>query len=365
MKRLLCIVNSMDTGGAETFLMKIYRQIDRTKYQMDFCTMSPNKGFYDDEIIGMGGKLYNVPLKTKNPIGFIKGIKQIVKDNKYEYVLRIGDNAITVFDLLVAKWGGARKLVMRSTNASSSSRVELILNKCLKFLSICIPNVKIAPSTEAAIHTFGKRQVENGKVHYLNNGIAVDKFEFAEEKRTRLREELDLKDKFVVGHVGRFSQQKNHKFLIDIFEKIASKNNNAHLVCIGIGEMQEEIWNIVKAKNLDDKVTFTGVRSDVSDLLSAFDVFLFPSFFEGMPNVIIEGQAAGLHCIISDSITKEANITGLVEYLPLDKPAAEWAESVLKYADGYERISYKDTYVKCGYDIESVAKDFAKLVFGE
>ena len=363
MKRLLCIVNSLDTGGAETFLMKLYRDLDKSKYQMDFCSMSNKKGFYDDEVLASGGRIFNVPPKTKNPIGYMKGIIKVVKENNYKHVLRIGDNAITTTDLILARMGGAKTLVMRSTNASASSKKNLIIHKCFKFLSAIVPNVKIAPSTEAAVHTFGKRQVKKGKVIYLNNGIDVDKYIFAPQKKEAIQKELGLEGKFVVGHVGRFSHQKNHKFLIDVFEKIVSKKENAHLVCVGTGELQDEIWDIVKSKGLEEKVSFAGIRSDVPDVLSAFDVLLFPSFFEGMPNVVIESQAAGLHCVISDSITKEANITGLVEYLSLDKSAEEWADEVLKYSNGYERPSYKDVYDKYGYDISSVVDKFVTAIF--
>lgn len=325
--------------------------------------MSNKKGFYDDEVLALGGKLYTIPPKTKNPFGYIKGIVKIVKENKYNYVLRIGDNAITVVDLLLAKMGGAKTLALRSTNASAIKKISLLINKCFRFLAVCVPNVKFAPSTEAAVHTFGKRQIKKGKVIYLNNGIDVDKYTFTQQKRKTIHKELGLEGKFIVGHVGRFFHQKNHKFLISVFEKIAQKNENAHLVCVGTGELQDEIWNIVKSKGLEEKVSFIGRRADVPDVLCAFDVLLFPSFFEGMPNVVIESQASGLHCIISDSITKEANITGLVEYISLDKPADEWAEEVLKYSNGYDRPSYKDIYDKYGYDISSVVRNFTAAIF--
>lgn len=364
-KRLLCIVGGMNVGGAETFLMKLYRKIDKSKYQMDFAVAIEGNGYYDDEILSMGGKIFHITPKSK---GFFKNFTSIVKlvrKEKYKYVLRVSQHSMSALELLAAKLGGAKVCAFRSSNSNTTTGggKDLKLHKMCKFMPRLFANVKIAPSTEAALHAFGKKHVEKGNVIYLNNGIDVDKYTYNLAKREQLRQELGLKEKFVVGHIGRFSYQKNHKFLIEIFEKIIEKKENSHLVCVGVGELQDEIKSIIKSKGLENNVSFLGTRSDVPNLLSAFDVLLFPSFFEGMPNVVIESQASGLHCIISDNITKEANITGLVEYLSLNKSAEEWAKNCLIYSDEYDRQSYKDVYDKYGYDITTVVGKFISAVF--
>ena len=199
---------------------------------------------------------------------------------------------------------------------------------------------------------------------FLQNGLAADDFTFNELVRQNLRKELNLEDKFVLGHIGRFSTQKNHKFLIDVFKNILKKKENACLLLVGgNGELLEQTKAYVEQSGLEDKVIFLGNRSDVPKLLSAFDVLVFPSFFEGMPNVVIEAQAAGLPCLISDTITPEADITGLVKYFPLEKSANEWAEEVISHKTRFERRSYKEEFFTAGYDIEAVVQKFIDSVF--
>lgn len=361
-KRLLCIVSSMDTGGAETFLMKIYRNLNREKYQMDFCVSSDRKGAYDDEILSLGGKIHHSALKKDGIFKAFNSIKKTVKENNYKYVIRVNEHSLSVIDLIAAKCGGAKILAMRSSNAGSPKKISKFLHKAFKFLPKFVPDVKIAPSTEAAEYTFGKNSVKNGKVTLLHNAICVDDFLFSEENRKKHRDELNLDGKFVIGHIGRFSAQKNHSFLLDIFSEICKLDNTAHLVLVGKGELEEQIKEKAKTLGISDCITFTGVRSDVNELLSAFDVNVFPSFYEGMPNTVIEAQASGLNCVISDTITKEANITGLVSYLSLNDDAKIWAKKALTFK-GAKRNNEKNAFVKSGYEIKTVAKEFENLIF--
>lgn len=363
MKRLLCIMSAaMNRGGAETFLMKLYRKIDKTEYQMDFCVSANDKGIYDDEILSMGGKIFKKGKKTDGLIKSFNTIKRTVKENNYEYVIRVNEHSLSTIDLIAAKCGGAKVVAMRSSNAASGSKIRTVLHKLFMPLAKCVPDVKIAPSSEAAKYTFGKKSVKKGKVNLLHNAIEVDNYLFNSDMRNRLRDELNLNGKFVVGHIGRFANQKNHSFLIDVFYGITKKCDNAHLVLVGEGDLKPKIEEKVNSLNISDKVSFLGVRNDVPKLLSAFDVKLFPSLYEGMPNTIIEAQASGLHCVISDTITKEADITGLVDYLPLSGDTQMWADKVLSYKN-YERKSMKEVFVKEGYDIASVVDKFTEIIF--
>ena len=365
MNRILCVVGGMNAGGAETFLMKIFRKLDRTKYQMDFCVSSDKEGYYDKEILASGGKIFHTTPKTKGSVKSFLSLRKIVKDNDYKCVMRVSQHSLSCMELVAAKCGGAKRVVFRSSNSGTGGgSVNRFLHKVFAFLPKYVPDVRIAPSTEAAEFMFGKRNVKKGKVHLLHNAIQVDNYLYNAQKREELRKELNLEDKFVIGHIGRFANQKNHEFLVDVFYEITKKCDNAHLVLIGDGDLKSQIEKKVKSLSLDDKVSFLGVRNDVPDLLSAFDVKLFPSFFEGMPNTVIEAQAASLHCVISDTITKEANITGLVDYLPLNNDANMWADKVLEYKD-YERKNMKEIFVKEKYDISSTVDEFVKLVFKE
>lgn len=363
MNRILCIVGSMNTGGAETFLMKIFRKLDRTKYQMDFCVSSDKEGYYDKEILAGGGKIFHTTPKTQGSVKSFLSLRKIVKDNNYKYVMRVSQHSLSCVELVAAKCGGAKRVVFRSSNSGTGGgKVNRFLHKVFAFLPKYVPDVRIAPSTEAAEFMFGKNSVKKGKAELLHNAIEVDNYTYNTQKRESLRKELNLEGKFVIGHIGRFMQQKNHKFLIDIFYEISKKCDNAHLVLVGTGHLEAEIKEKVETLKLEDKVTFLGVRSDVPDLLSAFDVKLFPSLYEGMPNTIIEAQASGLHCVISDTITPEADITGLVDYLPLNLSPSKWAEKVLEYKN-YERKNMKEEFLKQGYDIKSITEKFVQLIF--
>lgn len=363
-KRLLCIVGGMNAGGAETFLMKIYRELDKKRYQMDFYVNSRDEGFYEKEIISMGGRIYRSTPKSE---GFMKALitlKKFVKKEKYRYVLRVSQHSLSAFDLMAAKLGGAQTLIYRSSNSKTGGGIiREILHNIFKSFSIIVPNVKLAPSTEAADFMFGKKSVKRGKVVLIKNAIKVEEFIFTKERRDKIREELKINDKFVVGHVGRFNNQKNHNFLIDIFNEIIKKNKNSILILVGKGELENDIKNKIKNLNLSNNVIFTGVRSNIADLMMGMDAFVFPSFFEGMPNTVIEAQATGLHCIISNNITKEANVTGNVEYLSLKESAEIWASKVINYPNKNERNSPQKLLVKSGYSIEVAVQDFVSVVF--
>ena len=350
-------------GGAETFLMKMYRNIDRKKYQFDFIVSIKEKGFYNDEIEMLGGKIYYVPPKSESFFKSFCTIKKIVKMHKYQYVIRVNEHSLSVIDLIAAKLGGAKVLAMRSSNSNSAGgKIHKKLHKLFRFLPKTVPNVKIAPSSEAACYTFGKKQFEEGKVKILHNAIPYEEFIFNQEIRNKTRKLLNVEDKLVIGHIGRFNEQKNHKFLIEVFEKIKEKNKNAILILVGKGNREDEIKKQVEQLKLKDSVMFLGTRKDVPKLLMAMDIFVFPSLYEGMPNTVIEAQATGLKCIISDTITKEANITVLVKYLSIKNTPTEWSNVIMNNLN-YERENMTKCFKENGYDIKDVTNEFIDIIF--
>ena len=365
MKRLLCIVGGMNAGGAETFLMKLYRNIDREKYQMDFCVSKKEKGFYDDEIIAMGGRIIHTVPKSKNPIASFKSIYNIVKDNEYDYVMRISQHSLSALELVIAKMAGAKVLVFRSSNSKTmKGGLEGFLHKIFMFLPRIVPTVKIAPSIPAAEFMFGKNAVKGGKILYLNNGIPLEKFSFNENSRNNIRLELGLEDNFLVGHIGRFCVQKNHDELIDIFVKIKGKQQDAHLILIGEGELECKIKRKIEEKGIKDQVHFLGIRRDIPELLSAIDVFVFPSLYEGMPNTAIEAQANGVPCFISDQITPEVRLCSNVHMLPLGNEEI-WSDAILQKSYRVKSEINSEKLRKKGYDIGKVSEDFINAIFKE
>ena len=307
----------------------------------------------------MGGKIYYIPPKTKDFKGFTKGLYDLVKNEKYEHVLRITSNSIGFYDLLVAKKAGAKICAARSSNSSDggSFRVRAV-NRLARVLLLRYVDVMIAPSDLAAEYTFGKQMVRKGKVHFLKNAIDLNEFSYSKISRKEIREEFALNDEFVIGHIGRFSEQKNHKFLVDIFAKVLENIPNAVLLLVGEGELRGKIDGYVRSKGIQKNVIFAGVRKDIAKLLSAMDVFVLPSLYEGMPNVIIEAQATGLPCVIADTITREADLTGLVNYLSFHD-IEEWINNIKKiYCHQAERKAYVQDMQQKGYDIEKEVEKF-------
>ena len=366
MKRLLCLISNMNTGGAETFLMKIYRNLDLSKYQIDFAVNYQDENFYEKEINSLGGKIYRIPSKSQSVKKFKEQLSKLIKENKYEYVLRITSSAMGFMDLKIAKKAGAKICSVRSSNSSDGGGLKaFVAHRLGRLLYNKYVDVKFAPSDLAAEYTFGKKAVDSGNVTILHNAVDLNVFHYDKDGREIVRKEFNIsKDKLVIGHIGRFMTQKNHIFLLDIFKEICDKNDNAVLMLVGKGELEQQIKDKIKLLGLTEKVIFTGIRADIPQMLSAMDVFVFPSFYEGMPNTVIEAQSTGLPCVIADTITKEADITGLVNYLSLNDSAKVWAEKALSIVEK-ERRDTKADFIKNGYDIESVVANFTQLVFGE
>lgn len=365
MKRLLCLISCMNAGGAETFLMKIYRRLDKSKYQMDFCINVPEKCFYEDEITALGGRIYRIPSKSENRKEFARQLEELVCTQGYASVLRITSNAMGFMDLKIAQKAGARICAVRSSNSSDGGGWKSWLAHRLgRLLYGKYVDVKFAPSDLAAKYTFGEKAYAKGEVTILHNAVDLDVYHYDPEGRKGIHKEFGINDDtLLVGHVGRFARQKNHAFLLKIFAEMVKERPNSKLLLVGMGELEQQLRDQALALGIEKKVIFAGVRSDIPQVLSAMDVFVFPSLYEGMPNTVIEAQATGLPCVIADTITREANITGLVQYLSLDTPPEQWAEQALAAVTCSRKDTISD-FIDNQYDIQSVADQFVRLCFG-
>lgn len=367
MIRLLCLVSAMNAGGAETFLMKIYRSLDRSKYQMDFCVNIETDGLYDEEIRSMGGKIYHIPSKSENIKEFSNKLYYIVNNNGYKNVLRITSNAMGFYDLYVAKKAGAINCIARSSNSSDGGGLKAwIAHRAGKMLYKRFIDVEIAPSDLAAIYTFGEKDYKSGKVRILNNGINFDEYRFSLESRKRIRAEFGIDDDcFLIGHIGRFTEQKNHEFLLEVFSEASKKRNNLKLLLVGDGELTCPIRQRCTALGIEEKVILAGIRRDIPAILSAMDLFVFPSLYEGMPNVVIEAQASGLRCLISDRITREVHLSPLVEELPIDSESA-WINEINSIIDAHDIectvCSRNSIKLPQFYDIREITAQFSSFL---
>lgn len=363
MKKLLCVLSGMNVGGAETFLMKIFRTLDREKYSLDFC-VNNKENFYAPEIESLGGKIYVIPSKSENLKEFRKGLAAVVRDGGYRYVMRITSSAMGLMDLKIAKSAGAEVLAARSSNSGDGKGIKAYMaHRIGKILYGRYARVKLAPSDLAAIYTFGKRAYDKGEVTIIKNAVDTSVYKFDPTAREKLRNEFGVGDELLVCHVGRFSTQKNHAFLLDVFGRIKQDKPDAKLMLVGKGELEKEIRDKAASLGFADSVIFMGVRTDIPAILSAADVFVFPSFYEGMPNTVIEAESTGLKCVVSDAVTKEADITGLVKFLPLSASPEVWAKEAVGIDK--ERKSQAEAFRLAGYDIKSATDEFVRAIFGE
>lgn len=345
MIKVLHIVNLMNRGGIETYIMNVYRTIDRSKIQFDFIVNVMEKCDYDDEIYALGGNIYHITRKKDSIIKNFMQIYKIIKKNNYKIVERHTDSALAFLDVIAAKWGGARKVYVHSHNNYTS--IPLIHKLCRPFLNILSID-RLACSKDAGKWLFNKK-----KFTVIHNAIDVNQFTFNNIVRDDIRKKYNLKDKIVIGHVGRFMKQKNHMFLIDVFNQIYKMNDNAILMLVGTGELENEIKAKVKDYELDNNVLFMGLRSDVNNLLQAMDCFVFPSLFEGLGIVLIEAQAAGLKCFTSENVVpKDAKVTELLEYIPLAESPKIWAQRILNSQPYMRMNTYRDID-KAGYNINT------------
>lgn len=362
MIRILHVVNDMHRAGLETMLMNYYRNIDRTKIQFDFLTHRPNKSDYDDEIISMGGKVYYAPrLYPQNYVAYFKWMKQFFKDHPEYKIMHSHIDSMSYLPLLAAKKAGIPVRIAHSHNTSIDRDFKYPLKQYFRFKIKSVANTYFACGKEAGEFLFG-----NDEFTVIPNAVEAEKFYYDENIRVRKRNELGLINEFVIGHVGRMSYQKNHKFLIEIFNDVIKLNSNSVLLLIGVGEKEDEIKKQVRYLGIQEKVLFLGSRNDVSELYQAMDVFVLPSFFEGIPVVGVEAQFANLPCFFSNKTPSEVKFNNKSQFLDLDISSQEWAKQIIQ-TKGDVRERMRTSIVKSSYDIrkahfilESYYIDFMK-----
>ena len=353
-------------GGLETYLMQQFRHIDRTKLQYDFVNITSEREMvFKNEIIAAGSKVYEICSRHGNPLlHYLKWIILLSRVSKYYDVIVLNSNGLTyIFPLLAARFFGIPMRVIHSHNSSFEQPIGIlkkILIKVNKILLKWNATDYFACSKIAGNWMFGKG------AHYrvIHNATDFTKFVYDPVIRGKVREKLNLEDKFVIGHVGRFSYQKNHDFIIDIFSAIHKRRADAVLLLVGDAVGDKSLLDLAKLKvhklNLDDAVFFLGLRDDVPELMQAMDCFILPSLFEGLAVVGIEAQVAGLHSFFSDTITKEIGITRLAHFIPLHAQADVWRDEILN-TNFAKRYSPTSEVREAGYDINLSIKEIEEL----
>lgn len=327
--RILHIVPALDGGGVENLLLNYYSHMDRSKYIFDFIVHGEEIGRLESVFDKLNSKIYHIPTKKSSFSKNLSAMKDIIYKGNYD-IIHAHQGSVAIFPMYFAKKAGIKVRITHSHQAYvKRSILQMLIEDPLKYFLKIYSTHWFACGIDAGIELWGKKAITKNKVHILNNAIELSKFQYSENIRNEYRKKMGIENKIVIGNVGRLSDQKNHKFLIDIFKEIYDKNNNTVLLLIGKGELEDELKQRVEKFGLTGSVKFLGLRTDVEKLLQAMDIFLLPSKHEGLPVVLIEAQASGLMCYVSDNVTKEVKVTNLIEYISLDNSADEWAERIL------------------------------------
>ena len=361
--RVLHAVPKMDREGIQSFLMNVYRNIDREKVQFDFLIHSKDKGAFDDEIISLGGQVFYLnKLSSKYFLSYQGELVKFFKEHEYN-IVHSHLNLLSSFTLSSAK---KANVPIRIAHSHSSSISDKGLKKLFKLFAKTQINKhtthNFACSKEAAIWQFGKEAWNNGRVKIVPNGIEIEKFLFNEVERQRIRKQYNIEENvFVVGHVGAFRKAKNHEFLLKIFEKIKTINKHAILMLVGSGELEDKIKELASSLGILDSVLFVGSVRNIADYYSAFDGFVFPSIFEGLGIVLVEAQANGLPCFASSVVPNEADLSDLYFPLSLNSSAEEWARCVINNSIHPDRQCPENVQK---YNIKVVAKALEDFYLG-
>jgi glycosyltransferase involved in cell wall biosynthesis len=352
--RVLHMIGSLNVGGSQAMIINLHKAIDKSKVQFDYVIDHPDHLHFAPIVEALGGKIYTLPtFRGYNFLEVRKAWKNFFKNHSEYKILHSHVRSYASLYLPVAKKAGL-KTIIHSHNTSSGKGLKAVAKFCLQRGLRKNADYYFACSDIAGKWLFGEKITKQSNYHVLNNAIDVEKYAYSELSRKKIRDEFNLKDEFVVGHVGRFHPQKNHLFLVDVFAEIHKKRPSSVLMLVGTGDLMTIVKEKVVKLKLDDSVIFTGSRSDVNELLSAFDVFVFPSLFEGLPVTLVEVQAAGLPCFVSDTVTKEVDFNKKINYISLSKESAYWADEIVNSEQ--ERLKCDEAIRNAGYDIQYTVK---------
>lgn len=357
--RVAVVIGKMIGGGVEAVVMNYYRHIDKTKVQFDFICDQDSTDIPYDEIEKLGGKVILIPPYQKM-IDYHKKLKKVLEEGNYK-IVHSHINTLSIFSLFAAKCAGVPIRIAHShSTTNSKEKKKNLMKQFLRPFSRVFATHYMCCSELAGRWLFGNNEYDNGNVYLLNNAIDIDKFKYDKKIRDRKRSELNISnDIIVVGHIGRFVEQKNHKFLIDIFNEIHKKERKSLLLLAGQGPLMDDIKSKVNLLGLNECVMFLGQRNDANELYQAFDVFMLPSLYEGLPVVGVEAQASGLLCLLSNDMTKETKVIDSTKFLSLNDSAEKWADEL------FERIassSRKDTRLEISNNGFNIKKEADKLV---
>ena len=351
---------SENIGGIETFLRNLYKSLDKSEIQFDFVT-TYDTPVYENEFVAGGAKMFRIP-SPKRFISYFFAIRKIIKENDYKIIHVNKNSGADIVPFIVAKMLKVPVIIAHAHNTKSTVGKFADMISCINRhrLSKYITNA-FASSREAAEWMFGEKYARTHEIPIFKNGINIADYSYSEQRRGEIRKRLSLGDKFVIGHVGKFSLRKNHDFLIDIFNSIHKRNKNSVLMLIGTGALMSDISQKVHKLGIQDAVIFMGAQNNINEYYEAMDAFVMPSLIEDLPVAAIEAQSTGLPVFLSDTIDQNTEITDSVKWLSLEQSSDIWADVIINTCECFERAPQDEALKKAGYDISEIADFLMKI----
>ncbi|MBO0454017.1 glycosyltransferase family 1 protein [Candidatus Enterococcus murrayae] len=359
--RILQVVNRLDVGGAETFIMNVYRQMDREKVQFDFIVHGAKKGMYVEEVEQSGGRIFQAPnFKKKHLLSYKKWWQLFFSKHPEYKIIHSHIRTTTPIIFYVARKNGLMT-ISHSHSTSNGHGIRQKVKGLSNYFTRNLSDFMFGCSDEAGKWMYGKKAIRSTDYQTLSNGIDLGKFRFDEKSREKIRTELNVNDTFLLGHVGRFAAVKNQRFLIELFPEILKFHPNTKLIFLGSGPLLEENQLYVNEKGLQDDILFLNKKSNINEYMMAMDLFLFPSLYEGLPLALIESQATGLRSVVSDKVTSDADLTGSISFCDItDKQ--QWLETIKhSISTNYPRNTQAEILRQHGYDIKRTATTLQEL----
>lgn len=374
--RILHVFGAMNCGGAETLIMNVYRKIDKEKFQFDFAVNTDIPGYYDEEIKALGGRIFYHPSPKSNLVNYIQSFSNTLKSYGPFNAVHSHVHNFSAIPVSIAKFNKVPVRVAHSHSTlkfSEGAKRSIYYYISKKILKLYSTNL-LSCSSDAAHALFGKGILNDAKHRILSNGINLEVYENSLENENendnfRFRK-LGIQEKsIIIGHVGSFSYPKNHKFLIELFKNILESMPESHLLLIGDGPLKNEIEESAKLAGIYENVHFLGIRDDIPQLLKLMDVFVFPSLYEGLGIALIEAQAAGIPCIVSNNVPEESNLnTGYFEFLSLNKDFSQWSMKINEALRNKEiKLPSQERFElikKKGFSVDSTTK-ILEAIYGQ
>lgn len=355
MIRILHMIGSLEAGGSQAMIINLYRNIDRTRVQFDFLVDHPDRMYWEDEVKSLGGIIYTMPtFKGWNVLEIITSWKTFFQMHPEYKVLHSHVRSYASLYLPIAKKYGVTTII-HSHSTSNGAGVLSIIKKILQYPLRYQADYLVACSEKAGKWLYGKKACKKSNYLLMPNAIDAEKYQFNEEVRNKYRSSLNIENKFVLGHVGRFHESKNHMFIIDLFYEVLKERENSVLLLIGDGDLRPDIEKKIQSLSIEKHVFLLGNRGDVPEIMQAMDAFVFPSSWEGLGIAAIEAQATGLYVFASEGVPRETKISNTISYFPLNDKKM-WVDTILATPKMYNRLNGYDQLRRSGYDIQHCVK---------